>query len=252
MSPGTSEMRNPASIDRQVSARANRNAVIALNCTGPGGEKFPEHLPVGPLACGGFRHSSSSAGVARRPRARNWHSANATLKNDMTDLHPPIAPKKHREIQVHGHTLVDDYAWLRDKENPEVIAYLEAENKYAEAVMAPLAGLQEQIYNEMLSHIKQTDVSVPFRDGSWWYYTRTEEKLQYSIHCRKLGGVDGPGTDAPEQIILDGNKLAEGHSFFSIGATDITDDGRWLAYTTDITGFRQSTLHFKDLETGET
>jgi oligopeptidase B len=170
----------------------------------------------------------------------------------MTDLHPPIAPKKHREIQVHGHTLVDDYAWLRDKENPEVIAYLEAENKYAEAVMAPLAGLQEQIYNEMLSHIKQTDVSVPFRDGSWWYYTRTEEKLQYSIHCRKLGGVDGPGTDAPEQIILDGNKLAEGHSFFSIGATDITDDGRWLAYTTDTTGFRQYTLHIKDLETGET
>ena len=186
------------------------------------------------------------------PSSANWHSANATLKNDMTDLHPPIAPRKHTKIQIHGKTLTDDYAWLRDKENPEVIAYLEAENKYAEAEMAPLAGLQEQLYNEMLSHIKQTDVSVPFRDGSWWYYTRTEEKLQYSIHCRKAGSAAGPSPDAPEQVLLDGNKLAEGHSFFSVGATDITDDGRWLAYTTDTTGFRQYTLHVKDLETGET
>src|SRR5208282_154116 len=103
-----------------------------------------------------------------------------------------------------------------------------------------------------LSHIKQTDVSVPFRDGSWWYYTRTEEKLQYSIHCRKAGSAAGPSPDAPEQVLLDGNKLAEGHSFFSVGTTDITDDGRWLAYTTDTTGFRQYTLHVKDLETGET
>ncbi len=170
----------------------------------------------------------------------------------MTNLDSPFAHKQHTEIQLHGHTLVDDYAWLRDKENPEVAAYLEAENKYAEALMAPLAGLQEQLYTEMLSHIKQTDVSVPFRDGSWWYYTRTEEKLQYSIHCRKKGDASGPAADATEQVILDGNKLAEGHSFFSVGATDITDDGRWLAYTTDMTGFRQYTLHVKDLETGET
>jgi oligopeptidase B len=170
----------------------------------------------------------------------------------MTDLHPPIAHRKHTEIQIHGHKLVDDYAWLRDKDHPEVIAYLEAENKYAEAVMAPLAGLQERLYNEMLSHIKQTDVSVPFRDGSWWYYTRTEEKLQYSIHCRKRGSAVGPAPEALEQVLLDGNKLAEGHSFFSVGATDITDDGRWLAYTTDTTGFRQYMLHIKDLETGET
>src|ERR1700728_4635801 len=118
--------------------------------------------------------------------------------------------------------------------------------------MAPPAGLREQLYNEMLSHIKQTDISVPFRDGNWWYYTRTEEKLQYSIHCRKSGDTSGAASDASEDVILDGNKLAEGHAFFSIGATDITDDGRWLAYTTDTTGFRQYTLHIKDLETGET
>jgi oligopeptidase B len=163
---------------------------------------------------------------------------------------PPIARKEHKEVTLHGKTLTDDYAWLRDKQNPEVTAYLEAENAYAEAVMAPLAGLRDELYDEMLSHIKQTDVTVPFRDGAWWYYTRTEEGQQYAIHCRTRGPQ--ATEQDPEQVILDGNKLAEGHAFFSIGATDITDDGRWLAYTTDTTGFRQYTLHIKDLETGET
>ena len=165
---------------------------------------------------------------------------------------PPIACKKPTETVMHGVALSDEYAWLRDKENPETTAYLEAENAYAEAVLAPLNGLREQLYQEMLSHIKQTDVSVPFRDGDWWYYTRTEEGLQYGIHCRKRGDATGPDNDAPEQVILDGNEMAKGHAFFSIGSTDITDDGRWLAYTTDTTGFRQYTLHIKDLETGDT
>ena len=100
---------------------------------------------------------------------------------------PPIARKLHTETRIHGMLLADDYAWLRDKENPDVTAYLEAENAYADAVMAPLAGLREELYQEMLSHVKQTDVSVPYRDGAWWYYTRTEEGLQYGIHCRKRG-----------------------------------------------------------------
>ncbi|MGD0520686.1 MAG: S9 family peptidase [Terracidiphilus sp.] len=209
-------------------------------------------------------------------------------------LPPPIARKQHTQTRLHGVVLMDDYAWLRDKQNPEVTAYLEAENAHAEAWMAPLAGLREDFYREMLSHIKQTDVSVPFRDGAWWYYTRTEEGRQYAIHCRKAAvpkpgapGLDSetwdtsnlkiadansagdpslrlfsgarvgdhnsqPPDDQPEQVILDGNQLAEGHAFFSIGATSITDDGRWLAYTTDTTGFRQYTLHIKDLLTGET
>ncbi|MGH9599803.1 MAG: oligopeptidase B, partial [Terracidiphilus sp.] len=165
---------------------------------------------------------------------------------------PPIARKIHTETALHGVVLSDDYAWLRDKPNPEVTAYLEAENSYAETVMAPLAGLREELYGEMLSHIKQTDISVPYRDGDWWYYTRTEEGLQYAIHCRKRGSDAAPHADAPEETILDGNKLAEGQAFFAIGATDITDDGRWLAYTTDTTGFRQYTLRVKDLVTGET
>jgi oligopeptidase B len=170
---------------------------------------------------------------------------------------PPIARKETKETTLHGVTLTDDYAWLRDKDAPEVREYLEAENSYVESVTAPLAGLRDQLYNEMLSHIKQTDISVPYRDGAWWYYARTEENLQYPISCRKRAAAESdpdatdPLPDAPEQIILDGNQLARGHAFFSVGATDITDDGRWLAYTTDTTGFRQYTLHIKNLETGE-
>src|ERR1700733_5397808 len=165
---------------------------------------------------------------------------------------PPLARKEHKETVLHGITLTDDYAWMGEKEDPAVKAYLDAENAYAEAVTAPLAALRDQLYQEMLSHIKQTDVSVPFRDGGWWYYTRTEEGLQYAIHCRKRGGSAAPFAEAAEEVVLDGNQLAQGHAVFSIGATEITDDGRWLAYTTDTTGFRQYTLRIKDLANGET
>ena len=167
----------------------------------------------------------------------------------MIPIQPPIARKIPTETPLFGVVLTDDYAWLRDKQNPEVTAYLDAENAYAEDNMAPLSGLREELYQEMLSHMKQTDVSVPYRDGAWWYYTRTEEGSQYAIHCRTHGS---PNTteDTPEQIILDGNKLAEGHAYFAIGAVDISDDGRWLAYTTDTTGFRQYSLHIKDLAIG--
>jgi len=172
----------------------------------------------------------------------------------MTENQPaqfPVARKQHTEKTLHGVTLTDDYAWLRDKQNPEVTAYLVAENAYAEAVMAPLKGLREELYGEMLSHMKQTDVSVPYRDGDWWYYMRTEEGKQYAIHCRTHGSPNAT-EDTPEQVILDGNLLAEGLPFFSIGAMDISSDGRWLAYSTDTKGFRQYTLHIKDLDTGET
>jgi oligopeptidase B len=169
----------------------------------------------------------------------------------MTTNPPPTARKQHTETSLFGLTLTDDYAWLRDKENPEVTAYLEAENAYAESVMSPLNDLREDLYQEMLSHVKQTDVSVPFRDGDFWYYTRTEEGQQYAIHCRTHGAPSAT-EDTPEQVILDGNLLAVGHPFFSLGDMDISDDARWLAYTTDTTGFRQYTLHLKDLTTGET
>jgi len=167
--------------------------------------------------------------------------ASPSPKLDLTPA-PPVARKEPKQTAIHGTVLLDDYAWLRDKESPEVTAYLEAENQYAEAVMAPLADLREQLYLEMLGHMKQTDISVPYRDGGWWYYMRTEEGLQYPVYCRKAD-VQG----ALEQVILDGNALAEGQSFMAIGGTDVSDDGRWLAYSVDHTGFRQYTLHIKDL-----
>jgi oligopeptidase B len=165
---------------------------------------------------------------------------------------PPIAPRHPTETRIHGLVLTDDYAWLRAKENPEVTAYLDAENDYAEAQMAPLAALRDELYEEMLSHMKQTDVSVAYRDGGWWYYSRTEEGLQYPIYCRKRGAAGGPDPDAPEEVILDGNVLADEFPYFAIGGLDISDDGRWLAYSTDTKGFRQYTLQIKDLQTGET
>ncbi len=147
---------------------------------------------------------------------------------------------------MHGHVLVDDFAWLREKDNPETIAYLEAENAYTAAVMEPTAGLQEKLYREMLSHIQETDVSVPYRDGDYRYYSRTEEGLQYPIYCRKHLDLD-----APEIVILDVNELAKGESFMAIGAFAVSDDGNLLAFSKDIKGFRQYTLQVKDLRTGE-
>jgi oligopeptidase B len=202
-------------------------------------------------------YASGNAGVPDIPaNGRSGHRA--TILEEMTSefttapatATAPVARKEPKPTSIHGTVLTDDYAWLREKENPEVTAYLDAENAYAEAVMAPLAGLREELYEEMLSHIQQTDVSVPFRDGAWWYYTRTEEGLQYPVHCRKPDLENADLAAVPEQIILDGNALAEGHSFMSIGAMDVSDDGRWLAYSVDHTGFRQYTLHMKDLTTG--
>jgi len=173
-------------------------------------------------------------------------TTNALEPTSATSLTPPVARKEPKQTALHGTVLTDDYAWLREKESPEVTAYLEAENAYAEAAMAPLAGVRDALYGEMLSHIKQTDVTVPYREGAWWYYSRTEEGLQYSVYCRKAD-LDG----APEQVVLDGNALAVGHAFMAIGDTDVSDDGRWLAYGVDHTGFRQYTLQIKDLNSGE-
>jgi oligopeptidase B len=159
---------------------------------------------------------------------------------------PPTAKKVRKVETLHGQPWADDYFWLRDKANPEVAAYLEAENAYTDAVMGPTKALQEDLYKEMLGHIKETDVSVPYREGGYFYYSRTEEGKQYPIYCRKKGSLD-----APEEVTLDLNTLAEGQKFMAIGAYTVTDDGSLLAYTTDNTGFREYTLHVKDLRTGQ-
>lgn len=158
----------------------------------------------------------------------------------------PMTTKKPKTTNIHGVTLVDDYFWLREKTNPEVMAHLQAEEAYTQEMMRPTLDLQEKLYKEMLSHIKQTDVNVPYRYGNYFYYTRTEEGKQYPIFCRKKGSLD-----APEEIVLDQNELAKGQKFMSIGAFVPSDDGNLLAYSTDNTGYRQYTLHIKDLRTGE-
>ena len=156
---------------------------------------------------------------------------------------PPLARKNTTTFRLHGHTLVDDYAWMRDKSSKDLIGYLEAENSYTESFMKPLDDLQQRLYAEMLSHIKETDESVPYKDGDWLYYTRTVEGAQYAIHCRK----SALETNSSEEILLDVNRLAEGQAFMSVGGMAISPDGWLMAYSTDNTGFRQYTLHIRDL-----
>ena len=146
---------------------------------------------------------------------------------------------------MHGDRRADDYFWLRGKDDPEVMAYLRAENAHTEAVMKPSAALVDTLYAEMLARIKEDDQTVPYRRGDYFYYSRTEQGKQYAILCRKLGSVD-----APEEVTLDLNALAAGHPFFALGMAVVSDDGHLLAYTTDLTGFRQYTLSVKDLRTG--
>ena len=159
---------------------------------------------------------------------------------------PPMAEKKTKTTNIHGETLVDDFFWLREKTNPAVMEYLQTENSYAETVMKPTAALQEKLYNEMVSHIKETDTQVPYRRGDYFYYTRTVKGKQYPIFCRQKGS-----TSAPEEIVLDVNELAKGQKFMSIGAFNPSDDGNLLAYSTDNIGYRQYVLQIKDLRTGQ-
>jgi oligopeptidase B len=160
-------------------------------------------------------------------------------------LHPPQAPRHPAPTEIHGQRLEDDYAWLRDRSAPEVLDYLNAENAWTEASMRDTRPLQETLYGEMLSHIKETDVSVPYLDHGWLYLSRTEEGKQYPVHCRR---ENWPAS--PEHVLLDVNALAEGQPFMQLGQSTITPDGTILAYTTDNTGFRQYTLHLRDLLTG--
>ncbi|OZD87088.1 oligopeptidase B [Rhodococcus sp. 05-2256-B2] len=173
---------------------------------------------------------------------------------------PPIAKKVPQERTHHGDTFIDNYEWLRAKEDPEVIAYLEAENSYTEQQTAGLEALRGKIFDEIKSRTQETDLSVPTRMGQWWYYSRTVEGKSYGLQCRCP--VDSPDdwtpptlssdVDVPgEQILLDANVEAEGHDFFSLGAFSISLDGTLLAYSTDTEGDERYTLRFKNLETGE-
>jgi oligopeptidase B len=172
----------------------------------------------------------------------------------------PITKRVNNTRTHHDDVFIDPYEWLRDKADPEVIAHLEAENEYTDAVTAHLEPLRQQIFDEIKSRTKETDLSVPTRRGNWWYYTRSFERKQYGVQCRCP--VNDPDdwtppvydehTDIPgEQVLLDQNLEADGHEFFALGAASISLDGHILAYSIDIVGDERYTLRFKDLRTGE-
>ena len=166
-----------------------------------------------------------------------------------TDMKPPIARKEPKVLKIHGYEIVDNYAWLRDRgektKSPAVMKYLEEENAYTEANMGRHKGLVDTLYKEMLGRIKQTDLAVPYRMGKYWYLTRTEQGKQYATYLRSKK----PDGSEPE-VLLDPNEMAKGHKYFAIGAFEVSDDGNLLAYSTDVTGYRQYTLRIKDLRTG--
>src|SRR5436305_1468011 len=159
---------------------------------------------------------------------------------------PPVARKITHTTTVHGTTLTDDYFWMRDKKNPEVISYLEAENAYTAAVMKPTEALQDKLYKELLSRIKETDTNVPYPLGGYLYYTRTEQGKQYATFARRKGSMS-----ATEEVLLDLNEMVKGHPFMSVGEFDVSSDTNLLAYSTDSTGYREYTLYVKDLRPGE-
>ncbi len=175
----------------------------------------------------------------------------------MTTL-PPFASRLPVPRRQHGDTFTDDYGWLAEKDNPEVIAYLNAENAYTDEMTAGLAGLRDTIFAEIKARTQETDLSVPARKGDWWYYTRTVEGQQYRIQCRRPAGpedvtppeaADGRPL-AAEQVLLDGNELAGDSSFFALGALSVSPDGRLLGYSTDFSGDERFTLRIKDTVTG--
>ncbi len=182
------------------------------------------------------------------------------IERPATELAPPVAKQVPQERTFHGDTVVDEYEWLRDKDDPEAVAYLEAENAYTEQATAHLAGLRDTLFEEIRSRTQETDMSVPARIGSYWYYGRSIEGKQYGISCRCP--VDSPDdwdppvlehdTEVPEEeCLLDLNELAEGHDFFSLGASSVSPDGTQLAFSTDTVGDERFLLQVKDLTTGE-
>ena len=165
------------------------------------------------------------------------------------DMKPPVAKKVPKVLKIHGYEITDNYAWMRDRnkdKDPAVIDYLNAENKYTEGFMGKHQPLADTLYKEMLGRIKQTDLSVPTRIGDYWYFNKTEEGKQYPTYLRSK---TRDGVNA--EILLDQNEMAKGSKYFAIGAFEVSDDGNWLAFSTDTTGYRQYTLQFKDLKTGK-
>ncbi len=206
--------------------------------------------------------------LTKRPRADApalvfgiWILLSSAMANDSAKVAatggeasaPPVAARKDHWVEWHGERINDPWFWLREKANPEVVRYLEAENAYTESQTQEAKRFGDKLYSEMLARIQQTDLSVPVPRDGYEYYSRTQEGQQYPIHARrKLGGGDKSGAVGPEEVLLDLNTLAVGHPFMALGGLQVSDDGRQLLYSTDTTGFRQFTLFCKDLVAGTT
>lgn len=159
----------------------------------------------------------------------------------------PTAEKQPKELTIHDHTRIDNYFWLNDREDEKVIKYLEDENAYTTAVLKDTEKFQEDLYKEMRGRIKEDDSSVPYKENGYFYYTRYEEGKEYQIHCRRKSSME-----AEEEVILDVNELAKGHDYCAVGGLQVSDNNKLLAYGIDTVSRRLYTIHFKNLETGET
>lgn len=180
-------------------------------------------------------------------------SINSLAQDNMKKTKPPVAKKEPKVTKIHGYELIDDYSWLRsakdpktNKVRPEVEQYLTEENAYTEAAMSETKDFQKALYDEMLAKIKQTDISLPTKNGKYWYYSKTQEGKQYPTYFRALT-AKGKG----EEILLDQNEMAKGFQFYALGEFDVSDNDQILAFSTDTNGYRQYTLQFKDLTTGQ-
>ncbi|HET6875038.1 MAG TPA: S9 family peptidase [Acidimicrobiales bacterium] len=175
-----------------------------------------------------------------------------------TAITPPLAPRRPHQLEAHGRTRIDDWYWLRDRDDPEVIAYLEAENSYAEAVLAPTRSLQEVLFEQIKGRVQETDAGPPARDGGWWYYTRTEEGRQYPVHCRRpdtgqsaalVTSETRAGTPSDEEVLLDENELSDG-DYLAVGVFDVSPRHDLLAYAVDLDGSEEYTLRFRRIGPG--
>ena len=190
-------------------------------------------------------NSTEELGVIRVEAQSTWQHGEA-MAEPVPPFLPPVAIRRPAVLEAHGDRRIDPYFWLRQRANPEVIAYLEEENAYADGVMAGTRPLQERIYREITSRVQQTDTSAPLFFKGYWHYTRTVEGLNYEIHCRRRGSMD-----APEEVELDGNALAEGHEYFELGCVERSPDENMLAYAVDFSGKELHELRFRELATGE-
>ncbi len=169
----------------------------------------------------------------------------ACTKNN--NFAPPVAKKMPKEITIHGDTRVDNYYWMNERDNPEVIAHLKAENAYKDEVMKHTEPLQDKLFEEIKSKIKQEDETVPYKENGYYYYSRTIPEKEYYLVCRKKGTLD-----AGEEIILDVNEMAEGFEYFDLGGSEVSPDNKMVAFGIDTVSRRQYAIYFRNLETGET